>query len=185
MPTPPEGAPPARPDPTRRRSAIRRMTRFRRRHGTRRVVAVALAAAAVVHGARSTLAPAEQPPRSDTTPAGAAAHGPGDSSGDDSAGADDVGGEAAADPVPLAPTADERTLTLPLPLAPPLVAAGQRVELVAVTLSDDWLVAEARVVAEATVVAIGDDGLTVVCDAADALDVVAALATGTVEVLGR
>lgn len=176
MPTPPEGAPPARPDPTRRRSAIRRMTRFRRRHGTRRVVAVALAAAAVVHGARSTLAPAEQPPRSDTTPAGAAA---------DGAGSHDVGSEAAADPVPLAPTADERTLTLPLPLAPPLVAAGQRVELVAVTLSDDWLVAEARVVAEATVVAIGDDGLTVVCDAADALDVVAALATGTVEVLGR
>ncbi|MGH1506478.1 MAG: hypothetical protein ACRBI6_23210 [Acidimicrobiales bacterium] len=177
------GAPLARPDdPTRRQRLIDRLSSFRHRHGWRRLVALALALVGVAGLARSTLVAdadrgGETAGRSGPTPAPGTGHGT-------VAEPDEPRGDAAID-APLAPGPDERTLTLPLPLAPPLVTVGQQVDLVAVALSDDWLIADAEVVAEATVVAIDDAGITVVCTTDEALAVVAALATGSVEILGR
>ncbi len=171
------GAPLARPDaPTRRQVLTDRLSSFRRRHGWRRLLALVLAAASLASAAASRLGSAAD--RHDSIASSSAP-------GDDLTPSSDASAADRFADTPLGPAPDERTLTLPLPLAPPLVTAGQEVDLVAVALSDDWLVADADVIAEATVVAIDDAGLTVVCTTDEALAVVAALAVGTVEVLGR
>lgn len=86
---------------------------------------------------------------------------------------------------------DERTVTLPLPLAPPPVEVGDAVELFAVAITefddnDQPFVRPASVrLTAARIAAVDERGITVIVSEAAVRVVLESLAAGTVEIVGR
>ncbi len=82
--------------------------------------------------------------------------------------------------------ADDRAVTLPLPLAPPPVVPGDVVDLIGLapglSLGERQLV-ETRSLGRARVVSIDDTGLTVTVDARQVVAIVETIAIGSVEVV--
>ncbi len=78
---------------------------------------------------------------------------------------------------------ETRVVTLPHPIAPPQLVAGDYVDLIGVQAGDSFV--SARVIAQASIVEIGEAGITAVVDRRSVGSVFEALASGSIEYARR